>query len=487
MKKSNQSADALLLAAIRFSTILINIVSSAILSRMVSLETYGTYSTANLIVSTAANLTILGMMDAANYFYHQQVLNKRECLHTIGFIQCCVGVLCAAVMWALRDEITHYFSNPRLTGIYTYILFRPLLENLSNSLLSLQISIGKARSVGIQNIFFSMGKLFAILIAVFISENIATILAAYLIMDAVTVCYYYYNFKVADFAINPMLFQKSLVVPILRYAVPMGVYVITNALSRDLDKLVIGYYENTARLAIYTNCATLLPLGIVSSAFLTIIIPVMTRLVQQEKYEPAGELFQDYLSIGYISTSILSMACIILAEEAIFLLYGEKYLPGKTIFILYILVDLIKFANISLVMVAKGKTQSLMYISLGMFVLNGILNLLLYKCVGFPGPAWATVITTLGTSVILLKKSGDILGISLIRLFDWKKLGKFNLWLIAVSALASKLREILLEWNVGFVFRLLVVGGIFCAVMCLLNFKLIKDLFCSINRVESKI
>ena len=450
MKKNNQSIDALLLSSIRFSTILINIVSSAILSRLVSLEAYGTYSTANLIVSTTANLTILGMMDAANFFYHQQDLDKRECLHTIGFVQCFVGALCALVLWLSRDEITNYFSNPRLDGVYIYILFRPLLENLSNSLLSLQISIGKARAVGIQNILFSVGKLCAILFTVFISENIATILAAYLIMDVVTVFYYYHNFKIADFAINPILFKKKLIIPILQYAAPMGVYVMTNALSRDLDKLVIGYYESTAQLAIYTNCATLLPLGIVSSAFLTIIIPVMTRLVQQEKYEPARTLFRDYLSVSYISTCILSAACIILAEEAIFLLYGEKYLQGKTIFVLYILVDLIKFANISMIPAAKGKTKSLMYISVGMLAANGILNLLFYQCMGILGPVLATVVTTLATSVILLKESGDILGVSLVKLFDWKKLGKFNIWLIAAAASASKLRMTLLGWNIGF-------------------------------------
>lgn len=484
MKKSNQSIDALLLSCVRFSTIVINIVSSAILSRLISLEAYGTYSTANLIVSTAANLTILGMMDAVNFFYHQQVLNKRDCLHTIGFLQCFVGVLCAAVIWLSRTLITNYFSNPMLEGVYIYILFRPLLENLSNSLMSLQVSIGKARAVGIQSILFSAGKLCAILFTVSVSENIATILAAYLIMDAVTVCYYYNSFKAADFGINPLLFKKNLIIPILRYAVPMGVYVMTNALARDLDKLVIGYYESTTQLAIYTNCATLLPLGIISSAFLTIIFPTMTRLIQQEKYEPARMLFRDYLSIGFISTSILAAACMILAEEAILLLYGEKYLAGKPIFLLYLLVDLIKFANISLVLSAKGKTKNLMYLSVGMLAANGILNLLFYRYMGVLGPALATVVTTLGTSVILLKESGKILGISFVRLFDWKKLGKFTLWLIIASALASRLRMILFQWNIGFVLRLLIVGGIFCGGMCLLNFRLLKELLRAINRVN---
>ena len=69
MKKHNHALDALMISGIKATAILINILSAAILSRMISLESYGTYSTGNLIVSTAASITILGMMDGINFFY----------------------------------------------------------------------------------------------------------------------------------------------------------------------------------------------------------------------------------------------------------------------------------------------------------------------------------------------------------------------------------------------------------------------------------
>lgn len=486
MKKHNHALDALMISGIKATAILINILSAAILSRMISLESYGTYSTGNLIVSTAASITILGMMDASNYYYHQDQLNKKDCINTVGFLQILIGIACAVAIIMSGDLISAFFQNPMLNGIFVYIAFRPMLENLSNSLLSLQMAIGSTRAVGIQNALFAIGKLFSVLLTVFVTKNITTVFLAYLLMDAATVWYYYRNFKRAEFAINPFAYRKDLVLPVLRFAVPMGIYVMTNNLARDLDKLVIGYYESTAQLAIYSNCATLLPLGIVSSAFMTIIIPVMTRLVQQERYEPARALFRDYLSIGLISTSILAAACIILAEESILLLYGEKYLSGRPIFVLYILVDLIKFANITLVLAAKGKTKSLMNISMGMLVTNGILNLLFYQCMGVMGPALATVVTTLGMSIILLKKSGDILSVSLSKLFDWKKLGKFGVSLIATSVAALKLRQVLLRWNVGFFLRLLIVGSLFCCGMCLLNFRIIREVLGTINRGDQK-
>lgn len=482
MRKQNHALDALMLSGIKVTTILINILSSAILSRMVSLETYGTYSTGNLIVSTAASMTILGMMDASNYFYHQNQLNKRDCLNTIGFLQIVIGIASAVVILLARHLFTAYFRNPMLGGIYIYIAFRPMLENLSNSLLSLQMSIGRARAVGIQNALFSISKLLAILLTVFATKDITTVFAAYLIMDAATVLYYYRNFQKAEFGINPLSFRKDYLLPVLRFAIPMGICVMTNALARDIDKLVIGRFESTAQLAIYANCATPLPFGIISNAFLTIIVPAMTRFVQNSKNEQAQRLYRDYLSVGFITTSILSVTCMVLSEESILLLYGEKYLAGKWVFLLYLIVDLVKFANTGLILSAKGKTKTLMEISVAMLVLNCILNLLLYWCMGAIGPAVATVVLTVATTVILMQKSCRTIGTSIAVLPDWRIVGKLCTTLSMAVICGLAMRHVLAAFEMHYFLRLICVGFVMCGGLILLNLRRIKSLFQSLNQ-----
>lgn len=487
MKKSNNSSDALLLSGIRMMTILINIVSSATLSRMLALDTYGTYSAGNLIVSVATNLSILGMMDAANYFYHQEGLSRRDCINTIYFLQLLIGLGCGAVILAGSGLITAYFDNPMLKGIYLYIAFRPLLDNIAASLLTLQMSIGKARAVGVRNACFALGKLGAVLLTGFFTGDIRTVFTAYMLLEGATVVYYYLNFKKAAFAINPLAFRKELIAPILKFAVPMGIYVMTNTLSRDLDKLVIGHYESTSQLAVYSNCATLLPFSIISSAFLTIIMPIMTRLIQRDEMERAGKLFRNYLSIGFLSTFIFTVTCIVLAEEVIHLLYGEKYLSGKLIFILYTIVDMVKFASISLVLSARGKTGVLMGISAGMLVVNGVLNLVLYRWMGVPGPAVATVITALATTWILLSGSARILRTGVRDLIDLPLLGRTCAMLAVAAAVGSWLRGLLQAMGVHYLLILVCVGGLMCGTMLLANFRKIKTLFRGLNseRIEN--
>lgn len=481
MKKENHSLDALILTGIRFMTLLINILSTAILSKVLSLEEFGTYTTGNLIVTTAANITILGMMDAANYFYHQSDLNRRDCINTIAFLQILLGIACAAVIVLSGSSITAYFGNPMLGGIYAYIALRPLLENLSNSLLSLQMAIRKARAVGIQNALFAIGKLAAILFTVTVTKDIRTVFGAYLLLDLGTVFYYYWNFKKAEFAIDPRACRKELITPVLRFAVPMGLYVMVNGLNRDLDKLVIGRFESTSLLAIYSNCAAPLPLGIVSAAFLTVIVPTMTKLIQNDALERARRLFRDYLSIGFISTAILATACMILSEETILLLYGEKYLPGKTVFLLYILVDLIKFANTSLVLSAKGRTKTLMSISFLMLLVNGVLNLLLHLLFGMIGPAIATVAVSFAMTLVLLAFSGRILHAGFFDLVDWPVIGKTAISLVAVGACADGLRAWLRGNDIPYFLRLCIVGGSLCLALLLINWKRIRQLLHAVN------
>lgn len=41
--------------------------------------------------------------------------------------------------------------------------------------------------------------------------------------------------------------------------------------------MLIGGWYNTDQYAIYANCATLLPFDVISTSFLTVLIPILTR------------------------------------------------------------------------------------------------------------------------------------------------------------------------------------------------------------------
>lgn len=109
---------------------------------------------------------------------------------------------------------------------------------------------------------------------------------------------------------------------ILGYSIPMGVYVLTNSLCRDIDKMLIGGWYSTDQYAIYANCATLLPFDIISASFLTILIPILTRYFGEKDYIHGRILFKNYLKIGYYTAFTFTIACMILSKEMVLFLYG---------------------------------------------------------------------------------------------------------------------------------------------------------------------
>ena len=61
------SGNSVLLTIVKAFTTISRILSKMIMSHALSLELYGTFSQTNLIVTTATNLTALGLVDAVNY------------------------------------------------------------------------------------------------------------------------------------------------------------------------------------------------------------------------------------------------------------------------------------------------------------------------------------------------------------------------------------------------------------------------------------
>lgn len=469
--KSKNAGDVALLAFIRIVTIAGNFISVAILSRALSLNDYGIYSAGNLIVSVASATILLGFSDAANYYFNLNSENREKYINTVFFLQFAIGLLCAAVVFAGRRLITSYFGIEQLNGLYIYFIFRPMLSNMVVSLQPLQSAVGKARLIAFWNVVVMAFKLMMVILTAYVTKDVLTVFISLLIVDIITVSYYALNFGKNAFRIRVFKFDAGLIKEILRFSVPMGIYILANSLMKDMDKLVIGYFESADSLAIYTNCSAQLPVGIITTAFFTVAMPMITRSVQQNDNAQAGDLCSAYLKMGYITTTILGMACIVLAPEAIKLLYGDPYLSGVWVFVLYVVVDMIKFANTTIILTAKGRTDILMKISLVSLAVNAVLNLAMYKMFGFVGPAIATVTVSLGMTYVMLRLSAQTVEARISELLDVKCILRLAAAVAVMSAAALWARKIMTDSGIHYLLILLTVGGLYCAVLFALNFK----------------
>ena len=94
------ASDSILLTIVRVVTAILGLIVTKLLSVYFSLEEYGTYSQAMLVVTTATSFSILGLTNAVNFFYNktQDEQKQQEYISTIFGIKYIVGIICAIII-----------------------------------------------------------------------------------------------------------------------------------------------------------------------------------------------------------------------------------------------------------------------------------------------------------------------------------------------------------------------------------------------------
>lgn len=485
-KMHGAAADSILLTFVKVVTALLGLLTTKLLSTQFSLHEYGTYSQAMLLVSTVTSITILGLSDATNYFYNaaDDEETKQKNIATVFGIQYFLGLLSGLLICCFSIPITKYFQNTDLYRIIFFAAWMPVFQNLIPMLQVLFVSIGKAKLIAARNLVVSVARLAFVAIACFVTKDIKTIFILTLMMDVAQTAYFYYSFSKNKFRIKLKDFSIRLIKPILAFSIPMAVFVFTSALSRDIDKYVISYFTDTETLAIYTNAAKILPFDMLTASFLTVLIPIVTRQVRSEKYQDAQKTLKAYLRVGYLATWILVAGAIVNAKEMMLFFYDEKYLPGLTVFIIYLVVDMVRFANTSLILSAKGKTKTLMQWSIIALIVNLVFNVAAFKVLGVIGPAIITLAITVLLMMIYLHISAKEIKTTLVNLFDWKELFIEIGQLLFVGWLAYFGKRLLNTCIKSYYLVLIIDYGVFIAVMLYINRNRIMDCLREINRLK---
>lgn len=439
----NAAGDAAVLALVRAMTMCLSLVTTRVLSTYLSTFAYGTYAQILLIVSTAASLTMFGLIDAINFYYCGAAEpEKREAYAaTILTLQCCTGAAAGVLILLLAEPICGYFGNPELRRYLAFAAVLPLLQNGISILQVLFVSVGKARQLAVRNLVISLAQLACAVTAGMYLRQVGLILAVAAALSVGQILFFLWSLSRSGCRIRLAACDFHLTRDILKYSIPMAVFTLVNALNRDMDKYLISAVSDTQTLAIYANAARVLPFDILLIAFMTVLLPHITRQIAAKRYGDAVETYRAYLEISYISTALLACGVLAAAPEAMRLLYSEKYISGLPVFRIYIVSDIFHFANITLILTASGRTKLLMRLGFLGLAANFVLNILFYRLMGFAGPALATLLVSLGLGITILHFSAKELHTSIRGLFDCKYLLIFALECIGGTVVFSAARR----------------------------------------------
>ncbi len=476
------SGDAVRLMAVRMMTILLSFGVTRLLSEHLSLQDYGSYRQALLVVSTLSSAAILGMVDGVNFFHHTQPQGERErYLATLFVLQGVIGAACGLLAMVFSGALCRYFENPDVRRLLIFGAALPVLQNLLSMLQILLVSVGRAKLLAVRNLAVALVRLAVVLLVIGMVKDVAVILAATLLLDGAQLLLFAHilkknghitSLKKADFRLVKMIFG---------YCAPMACFTMLNALNRDLDQYLIALWTDTATLALYANASKALPFDIIMTSFSTVLQPKITGQMAEGHYETAAVFYRRFLELVYTATGILCCAALAAAPQLMQLLYSSKYSAGTDVFKVYILVDLLRFANLTMILSAAGRTKKLVCIGILALAVNGGLNWLLFRPLGLLGPAVATLLVTGLTGSLILCFGAKELHTGIGKLFDKKRLAVFFMQSLLALWVFSLLRKWLETLRMQSILIVLAVSSGYCVVMILLQGKRLLKILRQLN------
>lgn len=420
--------EASLLTISKAANLLITMATSMLLSRFRSLEEYGTYSQLSLVLNLITTLCMLGIPNAINYFYPraENTEERRGFLQTFFNLNTFLSIIAGIVMAVCVPIMVWYFENESIYGFYYFAILMPWAKITIQERGNLFVAANKTKVLIWHTIANSVSLLGIIILTKLLDRNFQFYMVLYVIVELFfALGVYYQAHQIAgrlDFYINWKLCRNILV-----FSIPIGLSDMVSTISREVDKLMIGGFLDTEALAIYTNSAREIALTVISTSFIAVLMPKLSKLIKDRKTSEAVEIWKSTTSFTYIFMCFGVTALIVFAPQVITILYSDKYLPGTGVFRIYSLVLLWRTAYFGTMLSLHGETKKILYCSIASMLLNVILNFVLYVTVGFCGPAWSTFISIGVVDLLQLKLSAGIIGIPVSKLFPWMDLFKISL------------------------------------------------------------
>ena len=442
-KKLSLKKEATLLTISKMINLLITLVTSMLLSRFRSLEEYGTYSQLSLVLNLLTTVCLLGLPSAINYFLPRTETDeeKKSFLHSFFFMNTILSVLAGVLMVVGIPLMASYFKNQGIYGFYYFAALMPWAKMAIQQRSNLLVAAGKTKRLIVYTLLESLSLLVIILLTVVLKRDFGFYMLSFVLVEVVFALLVYFEGIAISGTIKPKLDFK-LMGSIMVFALPLGLSDVVNVVTKEVDKLMIGGFLDTESLAIYTNAAREISLTVISTSFIAVMMPKISRMIKENRKEDAIETWKRTTSFTYIFMCFGVASLVVFAPWVISILYSERYLPGVNVFRIYALILLWRTAFFGTMLSLTGETTKILFCSLLTMVLNVFGNIGLYHLLGFTGPAWSTFISIGFVNILQLILTSVVLKYPFAKLFPWLDILKIS----AINLIMGAGVYFLLKW-----------------------------------------
>jgi O-antigen/teichoic acid export membrane protein len=446
------------------------LISAVILSRYLSVSTYGSYQQLLVIYGTLLTIVSFGLPQSINYFLprSESAGEKKAYAFQTYFLLLALSFIFALALFLSSKFISIQFNNEELYELLRifawFILFLIPIQFIDQLL----VVLDKTKKLAIYRISFACLRLLSIVVPVFMKASLKTVVISLVVFSAV-------QFMVTTFIIFKLFFditfswQRGFLVQQLKYSFFIGMSSLVGVLTRESDKIIVSLFFLPESFAIYANGAREIPfIGIISGSVVAILMPELVTLYKQRKIQDFFKLW--HLSMEKVAAVLFPIAVFLFlfAKEFMVTLFSIKYLPSTIIFRIYLLLVPLRVTTYGAILMSIGKTSIIFRSSVYALLLNICLNILFIKFFGPAGPAIATVLVTYLLTLYLLSNIKKAIKIPFRRVMPWRKLMKLMIIciLLLVSIVPLKLSSLTMTA------KLLLAGLFFFSFYVFAAFKL---------------
>ena len=390
--KKGVATDSLKLSIAQIISLGISMINVMLLSRFRSVEEYGTYSQMLMVSAIIVTFFASGFAQCINYFLANENNNKSrsDFIKTYYTIISICGVLGGLVSVLLIPGLKIYFRNEKLSDYWFFLLVYPVSKILNDGVDRFFILYRKTNQLMLYKVRYGITSLITVVVAIIFKWDFKVYLIVFTIVEMVFgFLVYWFIYRITS--IIPFGFNSKMGKTILSFAIPMALAALVSVINKELDKLVIGGLTNTETLAIFTNAAKELPITVFSTSIYTVVMPFVVKKIQSGAIEDALNTWKESIKLASLIMCFFCVSFFAFAPQVISVLYSDKYLPGLSVFRIYLFTELFRLTYYGMVLNAEKQTKLILYSSIGSMIVNLVFDLVLFRLIGINGPAWATV------------------------------------------------------------------------------------------------
>jgi len=362
------------------------------------------FALSQVYASIAVGIVNWGMLIGyeRNYFLHEKsVKDSAALLYSVTlFILINITVLDIAVFY-WREYLSNLLFEQSTHGdILVIVTIGVSLSTLANYYLTFLKNKGFAAEFVKLTLLQSLGNFLLILFFIlYLDASIISLAYALLLSNTLLII----AVAVKQLKALPVLFNKNMLVDVLRISLPLTPRILFGALNTQFDKIMLGMVASVGSVGVY-SIGQRVSFGVFQ--FMTALDRVFKPEVYRKMFSHDDETHNVeigiYLTPFVYITVFVALLTAVLSEELFFLLFPESYSDGVgVVIILTVYFASLFFGKITgTQLIYAKKTHIITVLTIVGIVLNISLNIPMILKWGILGAAWATTIAGIAMNVM---------------------------------------------------------------------------------------